>query len=190
MKKVFFICITAFAVFSCSNDETEEASASKIESVLNIKDEDEQRLAYGLLDENEKLNLWDSKLKTTLENGELSNNQKELIEDLRKNLKSSLFSDFKNDEKEYFKTIYVNNFLARAKKIFTYEQMTSIFYSLGHSKFEKKNLKWQKRKPVIAIRTRFLDVGQVVLEKHVKNPLMILMIADFFGLIHVTVFAN
>lgn len=132
MKKILFICLS-LCLFSCSSDEEnyEATSASKIENVLKIKNEDDQRLAYGLLSAKEKLNLWSTKMKTLSKDASLNTKQIELINDLQEKLTVSLFSDIKNDEQEYFKTIYVNNFLKKAKEEFSYDQITSFFYTIN-----------------------------------------------------------
>lgn len=133
MKKFIFICIATLAIFSCSTDEVSEVNTLKVESVLRIKnDEDLQRISYGLLNENEKMRAWNSKFSTLLEQKELNSKQKELIKELQNNLAVSVFSDSKNDEKEYFKNIFVAKFLKKIEKEFTLNQANDIFYSLAN----------------------------------------------------------
>ena len=58
------------------------------------------------------------------------NNKAIWFKDLRENLTASIFSNSKNDEKEYFKNIYVPNYLKKVEKVFSVEEIELIFYSL------------------------------------------------------------
>lgn len=146
MKKLlllFVICLIA----SCSQDSTtEEAlvaekSEFKINQMLNEKDLESQKIKYALLSSEEKHTIWLNKYESLVNNSTslthkgmlLNDKQKKLIEELKDKLTQNVFDQNDNNEKEYFRNIYVPNFLKRAQKVFTYDQMGSLFYKLSES---------------------------------------------------------
>lgn len=146
MKKLlllFAICLTA----SCSQDSTTEQalaaekSAYKINQMLSEKNADSQKLKYVLLSSEEKHSIWLNKYELILNGGSsptnkaitLNDKQKELIQELKNKLTQNVFDKNDNIEKEYFRNIYVPKFLERAQKVFTYEQIGSLFYKVSES---------------------------------------------------------
>lgn len=135
MKKFIFICIVAMGMFSCSTDQTNDANlneveALKIESVLKSNgDEDAQKVAYRLLDDKGKLAFWKNRFDLLLAEGQFTFDQIQLIQEFKDRLTVSLFTEITNDEQEYFKNIFVPNFLERAQGKFTFDEIHGIFYS-------------------------------------------------------------
>ena len=125
-------------LFSCSNDKNDSAQISKssISTIIKIKNIDEQRIVYKLLNPEEKMSLWIEKFNIVLEDSKLNNNQKALIIDLRNNLKANYFSNEQDDDKEYFKTIYVVNYLKKIEKVFSREQIEDVFYKVSINRIE------------------------------------------------------
>jgi hypothetical protein len=125
-KLVALFCALLF--FSCSKDD---ATSSKVASVLSINDSAEQKVEYSLLNSNEKFIIWDNKINSLLEDNSLNEEQKDLIKELKNNIKPKYFEKSTNDEKEYFKNIYVKNYLKKIDKVFNRDQINSIFYSIN-----------------------------------------------------------
>ncbi|RZK10942.1 MAG: hypothetical protein EOO46_08715 [Flavobacterium sp.] len=137
MKKFIFICIVAMGMLSCSTDQTNdanlnEADALKMESVLKSNgDQESQKVVYRLLNENEKFLLWKNRFDVLSQESQLKASQRVLFRELRDRLKVSFFSDTGNDEKEYFKNIFVPNYLERLEDEFTFNEINLVFYSLN-----------------------------------------------------------
>lgn len=143
MKKNIFktLCILLLACLfpSCSQDSfTEESiisenSTLKINNVLNENNKNDQKIKYNLLAKESKHTLWANKLEVLLNDQSiiLNEEQKKLIEELKKKIDITLFDNEDNDEKAYFKDIYIPNFLKRAQKVFSNKQIISFFYTLS-----------------------------------------------------------
>ena len=115
MKKVIFGLIVSLALFnliSCSdNNEIERTSSNKrISQVLNEKNYTTQKIMYSLLNEEEKLKIWNDKIENILQKNNLTKEQSDLIYELKNNISLNLFNDGeRNDEREIFKSIFVKN---------------------------------------------------------------------------------
>jgi hypothetical protein len=147
MKKILLLLIVLCLSTSCSQYSTSEdalvteKSEFKINQMLNEKDVERQKLKYALLSSEEKYTIWLNKYESLINDGTslkhkgiiLNDKQKELIEELKNKLTQNVFDKNDNNEKEYFRNIYVPNFLKRAKKVFTYDQIGSLFYKLSES---------------------------------------------------------
>lgn len=149
MKKNIFktLCILLLACLfpSCSQNSNEEESfitansQYKIDKVLTTKIESDQRIEYSLLSKEEKFALWFQKYESLInddmflntESIILNDEQKQLVEELKNKLSQNIFDEVDNDEKEYFQNIYVPDFLKRAQKVFTYDEIGLIFYKLS-----------------------------------------------------------
>ena len=70
MKNLVALCVFALMLFSCSENENindpQVINQSKITEVLETKNVSEQKMKYSLLNKDEKLTLWKSKLKRQL----------------------------------------------------------------------------------------------------------------------------
>lgn len=146
MKKLLLLFVISL-IASCSQDSTTEGklvaekSEFKINQMLNEKDPENQKLKYILLSSQEKHSIWLNKYESLVNNGStltskgmlLNDKQKELIEELKNKLTQNIFDENDNNEKEYFRNIYVPNFIKRAQKVFTYDQIGSLFYKLSES---------------------------------------------------------
>lgn len=136
MKKILLLFVVAVATLtSCSNDESNNIDALKLESVISTTNKNnEQRVAYSLLNPDEKFSLWNNQFNELLDENSLNTNQKDLIRELQKNVKVSFFSEEVSDEKEYFKNIFVPNYLVKLQLEFSNESINEIFYSLKPSR--------------------------------------------------------
>jgi hypothetical protein len=132
IKIIFGVVFLLCSLFSCTEDKSESKINSNVivSSIKKINNIDEQRIAFNLLNSEEKLLVWSDKLNLILEDPNINNAQKTLIIELKNNLKPCCFKDETNDEKEYFKNIYVVNYLKEIDKVFTREQIEKIFYNL------------------------------------------------------------
>lgn len=142
--KLFILFISCLTI-SCSQDSTDEDSLAtekseyKIDQVIDQKNEEDQKVAYTLLSNGERYTLWVKKYESLLNDGtllksgkiSLNSKQKLLIEELKNKLTESVFDVKDNNEKEYFRNIYVPDFLKRAQKVFTYDEIGLIFYKIS-----------------------------------------------------------
>ncbi|MGB0892160.1 MAG: bacteriocin fulvocin C-related protein [Flavobacteriaceae bacterium] len=133
MKKFLLLLFITFCFFSCTikeenNIDVEVINHEKINQVLKIKDFSEQKLAYSLLNKNEKFLLWNDRLKE-INNLKLSNNQKNLIKELNMLLNNKHFLDDSNDN-VVLKNVLIPKYLKKLKENFTTKQIGIIFYTL------------------------------------------------------------
>ncbi|MCD0472629.1 bacteriocin fulvocin C-related protein [Flavobacterium sp. JAS] len=145
LTKNLILTLTICLMTSCSEDSTVESlpvsikSQLKISKVLGEKNEENQKIAYVLLSSEEKYSLWSNKYDELLNDRThlksqgiiLNDEQQELIEELKNKITKKIFEDKDSDEKAYFKNIYTPDFLKRAKKDFTKEQLGIIFFKLS-----------------------------------------------------------
>ena len=100
MKKVFYaLSFIVLSFYSCTNDsglESSEVSKEKISEVINELNLSTQKMKYGMLNKNEKFLLWENKIIVLMEDLEINNEQKNLLNDLKNNLSASIFDDIKN----------------------------------------------------------------------------------------------
>lgn len=135
MKKLFFIVklFVLIAVVSCSENEIVQHQTSgqeKIDQVLFSKKPVEQKLMYTLLNENEKLALWNYKLSYIISSKSMTNQQKELIHQFKDQLTSIHFKN-DSDEQIYLKNVYIPKYLKKLKKEFSISQIGELFYSVS-----------------------------------------------------------
>lgn len=146
------VSILAFAlVFNCSpensntSEDLQNVSELKINAVLQMSSQADIKLAYSLLNENEKFKIWKDKFEKLINNGtlygvpiRLTDEQMGFIEEINKELKVFVFINSQNDEKEYFKNVYVNDFLKRSTGAFDNESLYGmIFYEITVPKVGK-----------------------------------------------------
>ena len=125
-------------LFSCSknSDEIESKAGKdvnqlKIENVLSIKNGEDQKIAFGLLNENEKYTLWNEKLKNILNNENLNEQQENLVFNIIKDLNPSVYSSVTNDYDEYFSNIISKKFIQDAEKLFSSKQIKEYFFQIN-----------------------------------------------------------
>jgi len=139
MKKVIFGLIASLALFnlvSCSdNTEIEEISSNnRISQVLNEKNYATQKIMYSLLNEEEKLKIWNDKIENILQKNNFTKEQSDLIYELKNNISLNLFKDGeRNNEREIFKTIFVKNFLKKTVNVFSEDFIVSNFYYINEN---------------------------------------------------------
>lgn len=158
------LSLVALLTLSCSDQEdissgnesyirnkNNNISMIKISKTLEMKDENEKKLAYSLLNVQEKLFIWDNKIDVLIEDNllygvkiDLDQKQKEFLLNFKNNLKLEIFSKKVNDKKEYFKNVYVPDALEEAKVLFKNDYLFGmVFYDISVPLFyfKNKNLK-------------------------------------------------
>lgn len=99
MKKIFlYFCAFALILQSCENSELEDQSdidQAKIESLKTMSPEN-QRVAFNLLNHNERSKFWNDRIDHILKSEKLNSEQKQSINKLKKLVKPQLF-DSNND---------------------------------------------------------------------------------------------
>lgn len=140
IKLSFVVIFFATLFFACNNEgsdasenSTTDVSLSKINSVIMEKDYSEQKVEYSLLNQKEKFIIWNRKMSTLLNSSNLNETQKQLVQELQDNIKPVFFDKKSNDEKEYFKNIFVKNFLLKIDKNFNRKQINNLFYSVTNN---------------------------------------------------------
>lgn len=131
MKKIFLF-ISAIFLFNCSQDEIAQVQHirhSKIEQVISIKNRAERKIAYTLLNKEEKHILWKEKLDNIIASEKISGKKKIIVQNIQKKLSISLF-EADSDEAEYFKTILVPQYLSDLNKEFSVKEIGLMFYSI------------------------------------------------------------
>ncbi|MBR9913267.1 MAG: bacteriocin fulvocin C-related protein [Algicola sp.] len=130
MKKLLlFYGVLALIFQSCEVSEIESQEKSlkidlvKIENLKNLE-ESSQRIAFRLLNHEEKYFYRMFFINDFIENNSLSKEQTLLIKELKSNFNSSVYLD--NDYSEYFKTIFINDWSKRALNHFSIEEMNII----------------------------------------------------------------
>jgi len=151
-----FICL--LSLLNCSNDnetindldgvtnelkidENEifsKVSKLKVSKVLDINDDDEKRVAYRLLNKEEKMFLWYNKLDYLIKENKLygidiklNKQQKALLIEAKSKLSLEFFDENQNDKKEFVKNIFIPDFIKRATKVFPDILFGSIFYEIS-----------------------------------------------------------
>ena len=136
MKKVIYSISFSlfFLIFaSCSNDEkmnNQNINEMKINQVLKMKGES-QVLAYMMLNPEEKLQIWESKLTEILNsNKKLNNEQRAFIGEMKLTLDVKYLGSSGIKDKKYLD--YLANMKIKGLKIFSKEQLVNYFSSLNY----------------------------------------------------------
>jgi len=140
----FLAVLFLIILFNCTNENVspvnniENISEQKINTILNMSSESDRRLAYDLLNKNEKFSIWKNKMESLINENKLfgvtinlTEEQLKLISELNNNLEPYLFSKEQNDKKEFYKNVYVPKFIEKAKLVFDNNYVIGmIFYEL------------------------------------------------------------
>jgi hypothetical protein len=129
MKKLMLTLTVILSVLSsCSSTDENE----RVSSVLNEKNTNSQRLAFNLLNGNEKLKLWTDQLNEMIKEDNLNQDQLNLVNELLNKLNATIFdtSIVNNDEREIFMNIFAPDFVERARSIFNDEYVYNNFYRI------------------------------------------------------------
>jgi len=130
MKNLFlFLLSITFLFQSCETSDLESQEQSiqiDFDKIENIKtmDEASQRVAFKLLNHEEKFAFRMLFIDEFIIENDLNSQQLRLIEELKSNYNSKVY--LKNDEAEYFKTIFINDWSNRAIDHFSYEELNLI----------------------------------------------------------------
>lgn len=131
-NSILLLVLVLVLSYSCSDNQQKNSVNLKINAVLNEKNYDSQKLMYQMLSKNEQYQLWKDKIEKLVSDTNLNNQQIMLINDLKNHININLFEKISNnDEKEVFKSIYVKDFLNKAKSLFTYEYVYVNFFTIN-----------------------------------------------------------
>lgn len=132
---LFLLFFSFLLIISCTDDnsqnENSNVNRNKIDNVLSITNAEDQKIAFRLLNENEKYTLWTEKLKNIISNDNLNDDQKNLINDVLVKMKPIVFSDVKSDYDEYFTNIISKEFVNNSVKLFTKKQIREYFFQIN-----------------------------------------------------------
>jgi hypothetical protein len=134
MKKIFILTFASLFLLSCSNDDSKESfvNESQIKAMMKINDSDDQKLAYGLLNEYEKATVWKEHFTDLLLNdATLTQDQKDIIEEVSGEITHELFSDDMNDTKAAFYAIIAPGFLLDIQVAFPVWKAEKVFHTLN-----------------------------------------------------------
>lgn len=139
MSRITFLIALGVMILisSCSEDAIQESefavanSDYKVEQILEMPASVDQKLAYSLLSKNQKQELWNKKINQILVSDRLVLNgkQKDLLNELLNKINNNVdvFGQDKNEYSDYFKYVYVPDFIKRSEKLFTNDQILSMF---------------------------------------------------------------
>ncbi|QKJ29113.1 bacteriocin fulvocin C-related protein [Mucilaginibacter mali] len=150
MKKVIFgvftlclyLCInscksnirdTPSPISATSKEVNSEETNRKIQTILGMVSEQEQRLAVRTLTPAEKSALWKQHLNDFIQNGGFSIAQKNLLTELQTWIKPEFFTTEK-----HVKTAFESEWTMRAMAMFTYDEVVQTTVSLLPPNFNKK----------------------------------------------------
>ena len=129
-KTILFFCFSILLI-SCNNEEIESdydlINNSKIENVSNMKGES-QKIAYKMLNSNEKLLIWQKKLDLLL-NLNLNDSQVNYVKELQSTLKIDYFKNESINDKEYLK--YLSNMKKIGFSLFNSQEMATYFSNIN-----------------------------------------------------------
>lgn len=156
MKKNYSFYCALFSLilfFSCSVEEnpkddiTNEDLSYNLKQFHKIKNSREQKVAYNVLTQNERYFLWVNKLNSILD-GELYNevldldsDKRKLINEVLEIINADMFSKEPNSSLQYFKQIFIPDFLKRCQKSFTKTEISMIFGELDKINISDYSLK-------------------------------------------------
>ncbi|GEM54013.1 hypothetical protein B0A58_03540 [Flavobacterium branchiophilum NBRC 15030 = ATCC 35035] len=140
MKKLMFLfAFIMFTFLSCSDNENANSQNSaqivntKINEVLKEKNIISQKIMYNLLSKEDKFKIWNDRLTKIIHNDKLTEQQLNLLNDLKSQLSVSLFNnDSMNDNREIFKNVYIKTFLKKSIAVFSEEFIYNNFYTLSN----------------------------------------------------------
>ncbi|MFC3363437.1 bacteriocin fulvocin C-related protein [Pedobacter fastidiosus] len=128
LTQIVLLCL----LFSCKKSSDSalnetlglQKTNSKIENVLNLSNVEERKLAYNLLDQNDKYTLWTNHLKSILATKKLNEKQKAIVIDLITTLNSELFVSGKQTELTKLR----DPWLVQAQSSFSSEEIREMAY--------------------------------------------------------------
>ncbi|MFK5890713.1 MAG: bacteriocin fulvocin C-related protein [Flavobacteriaceae bacterium] len=137
--KLLILSFIIVSLFSCSyNDEIIQVSQNlNLEKILSLKTNEQQIIAFKMLSDYEKLEIWKlkyNKLKNNnykLYNGKkMSKNQVIILNELFRSLKLKYFLDKNSEEAKIYFYSYLPKMKEKALKYFNQRELKTIFSSL------------------------------------------------------------
>jgi hypothetical protein len=144
MKKLLLLIITYLILISCTNEMdsiSENVNQKKIDQIF-LMSNDEQIIAYKLLNKYEKKTLWVSKLKNLKIQRNINEIQKKYIDELISTLNVKYFVNDNLTDRHYLS--YLSKMKEIGYTIFTAEEMVNNF-----SNISGKSKNYQNRPPML-----------------------------------------
>lgn len=143
--KFLLLFLITFFLFNCSSDADsleniiDDESIIELEKVAEMKSQNERKLAYRLLSDEEKFYLWDNKLSKLINENylygiyiDLTEDEKSLLKEIKGQIELSFFNDSQSDKKAFFKNVYIPQFIDKSKETFSNKYLIGfIFYDIS-----------------------------------------------------------
>jgi hypothetical protein len=101
MRRILFLGVL-FTLLSCENDNLETINSdAKVNQILELESQNEQKLAYSFLKPQEKVTIWKKHLDLMISSNDYNNEQINFINNLQKSLTINFFSE-KSKAKDTF----------------------------------------------------------------------------------------
>lgn len=128
MKKLLLLLSICFLLFSCSESQQDD---SKLIELKNEQNSNTQRIMFNLLSKEEKLRYWTDKIELLLGSNSLRDNQRNLLNELKNSLNTTIFDTEieENDEREIFINVYCKDFIDRARVEFSDDYLNENFFT-------------------------------------------------------------
>ena len=135
VKKLSLLALVMVSLifYSCNKNEDLglqlNDSSSKIANVLSINDFEKQKIAFELLNSDEKYTIWENKLENLINSGELNVSQIEIVRNMLSKFTPEVYTE--SEYRAYFNTIITKDFVVKANKLFTADELNNYFYSMS-----------------------------------------------------------
>lgn len=118
MKKILFLGVL-LTLFSCENENLESINSdAKVNQILELESQNEQKLAYSFLKPQEKVTIWKKHLDIMISSNDYNKKQINFIKNLRKSLTINFFSD-----KSKAKDVFSKKIIAEGLKNFSKKEL-------------------------------------------------------------------
>ena len=127
MKKIIFGIVATLLLISCENDNLESINSdAKVNQILKLESQNEQKLAYSFLNPQEKVTIWKKHLDLMLTSNDYNNKQINFINNLQKSLTINFFSD-----KSKAKDTFNKKIISEGLRIFSKKELYFLITSLS-----------------------------------------------------------
>lgn len=145
MKNLLKIIIAVYTLitFSCTSEDlylyetNDNLSLDKINNVINLSGQS-QIIAYKMLNNNEKVHIWKTKLTQLINSKKLNDIQTSYVKELNRTLN---LENFSGDNSGIYYSEYLNEMKKIGATIFSIEEMQYYFSSINHKNIKQKYIK-------------------------------------------------
>jgi hypothetical protein len=125
-----FLSLTSCSTENATDSDVNQNQIKSLVSKQTFETVEDERLAFTLLSNDEKYQLWVEKIESIIKEDGLKSDQISYLNEVKAKLKPSAWD--KNDSYHaYFTDIYLPDFILKVKSSFTDAQMTTYFYRVG-----------------------------------------------------------